>query len=281
MGKFLVTGGAGSVGSSIVDRLVESGHDVVSADLVAGRSTGARHVAIDLTVRESLEDLVTDIDGLIHCAAIPDPVSRPRHVVFSNNVVGAFNLLEASLDAGVRKIVNLSSECVYGFGYPRYPVSPNHLPLLESDPLLASDAYGLGKIVVEQLLDAYARELPDLIAWSLRAAWVLGPDEYSGFSTVSGLETRRRSGVWAYIDRDDLTTCAVAAIESRQAGHRVLNVASPDNLVGDPLGELAARKFGPGVEVDEPDSSRSGLDTSAAHRHLGFVAQHRWQDRMT
>ena len=278
MDAILVTGACGRVGRATVERLVAAGHRVHGVDRVAGSVAGVAVAAVDLCDRAELGPAVRDIDTVVHLAAIPDPTAGRDAELFANNVVSGYNVLDALTAAGVKRLVNLSSECVYGFGYPRYAIRPQRLPLAEDSPLIPSDPYGLGKVVVETAIDAAVRANPRLVAVSLRSAWVLGEDEYRCFDTTLTVDVRRTFGLWAYVDIDDLVDVIEAACAFETAGHAVLNVCSPENLVGEPLGQLSSERFGGGVSVVELHSSASGISARRLESALGYRATRRWQN---
>src|SRR4029453_10558957 len=70
---------------------------------------------VDLTDVGSVDALVRVCDAVVHTAAIPQPLHHPPHVVFENNLMSTFNLLEAAIAAGVQRFVNFSSETAPGF----------------------------------------------------------------------------------------------------------------------------------------------------------------------
>ncbi len=278
MAAILVTGAGGRVGRATVERLIASGHHVSGVDRNAGLVAGIAVAEIDLCDRVAVAEVVVATDTVVHLAAIPEPMAGRDAEVFANNVVSAYNVLDALTAAGVNRLVNLSSECVYGFGYPRHDIRPQRLPLAEDSPLIPSDPYGLGKVVVETAIDAAIRANPRLVAVSLRSAWVLGEDEYRCFDTTLGVDVRRTGGLWAYVDIDDLVDVIEAACTVETPGHAVLNVCSPENLVGEPLGQLSSERFGGGVYVAEPHSLGSGISADRLESVLGYRAGRRWQD---
>src|SRR5438132_14317884 len=125
--RILVTGGAGLVGSAIVDQLVAQGVEVVVYDsfirgkiehLAQARSRGnVRIIQADLRDREKLRDAVRGMDYVIHQAAawLRACQQEPR-LSLDVNIAGTFNLLESCVEAGVRRVVAASSSSAYGEG---------------------------------------------------------------------------------------------------------------------------------------------------------------------
>lgn len=150
--KILVTGGAGYIGSQTVKELLVEGHEpVVVDDLSEGHRSAVRGAALhrfSLADRERLAAFFAaeSIDAVVHFAAycyvgesMEDPVKYYR-----NNVVNALNLLEATVEAGVRKFVFSSTCATYG--------EPESIPLVETNPQKPVNVYGETKLVVEGLL---------------------------------------------------------------------------------------------------------------------------------
>lgn len=175
--KVLVTGGAGLVGSHIVDELVKEGARVVVYDnLVRGkvenlewaRQNGdIQMVEADLQDREALQRALKGVDYVFHQAAVWLRLcqAQPR-LSLEVNVVGTFNLLEACVAGGIKKIVAASSSSVYGEGL--------YLPTDEKHPFNNDLFYGASKIANEQYYRAFHKKYGlDFIAF--RYLNVYGP----------------------------------------------------------------------------------------------------------
>ena len=173
MMKILVTGGAGFVGSHIVDLLIEQGHQVAIIDnLSTGKEEHLNAEAVFYRM-DLLDDRMPQIllnekpEVVIHQAAqtqVPKSIQEP---VFdaNTNIIGTIRLLEACRDAGVRKVVFASTAAVYG--------NPKYLPIDEQHPICPLSGYGIGKYTAEQYLYIY-RQLYGLEYTVLRYANVYG-----------------------------------------------------------------------------------------------------------
>jgi len=192
--KYLVTGGAGFVGSHIADALVEQGHDVaVLDDLSSGHIENLADVRDGITFIEGdIRDPETCIkaakgcDGIFHEAAlvsVPDSINRPRdnHDI---NITGTLNILEAARQHGVKRVVFASSAAVYGDN-PELPKRENMLPEPKSP-------YALAKLTGEYYLKVYA-ECFGLETVALRYFNVFGPrqDPSSMYSGVISIFSER------------------------------------------------------------------------------------------
>lgn len=176
--KVLVTGGAGLVGSHVVDELVRAGaREVVVYDsLVRGHphhlewATANGHVRLvegDLRETERLVAAVEGCEYVCHqAAAWLRQCQREPRISIDVNIVGTFNLLEACVAHGVRKLVAASSSSVYGEGV--------YLPTDESHPLRNDLFYGASKVANEQYYLAFHKAF-DLDYVAFRYLNVYGP----------------------------------------------------------------------------------------------------------
>ena len=172
--RVLVTGGAGFIGSHVVDRLVEEGHEVVVADdlssgLRANVNSGARLVDVDIS-GPGFPDVAASFrpDAISHWAAqasVPGSVSDPQRDAMVN-VVGGINVCRAAAAAGCSQIVYVNTGgALYG--------EPEYLPCDEAHPIRPISPYGLSKWTMEQYLPIL---LPGSMGVKvLRPANVYGP----------------------------------------------------------------------------------------------------------
>lgn len=159
----LVTGGAGYIGSVVVEQLLKLGHQCVVYDNLslghaAALSEGAIFVRGDLSDEAVLVTIITrhQIDAVVHLAAaslVPESILRPD-VYFANNVGGGVTLLNAMRIAGVKQLIYSSSAAVYGI--------PATIPVTEDAPLHPLSPYGESKLALERMLPWYSS------AWGLK-----------------------------------------------------------------------------------------------------------------
>ncbi len=178
--RILVTGGAGYVGSVSVERLVETGHEVVVLDNL---STG--HRSADLSGASLVEGTYTDqafvaglladrrIEAVLHCGArslVGESIREPA-LYFRENLAGGIALLDAMREAGVGRLVISSTAAVYG--------EPDAIPIPEDAPLRPINPYGETKRDLEAAARWYATAY-GLRAASLRYFNVAGASERNG-----------------------------------------------------------------------------------------------------
>lgn len=177
-GLLVVTGGAGFIGSHLVDHLVARGWRIRVVDnLSSGTLDNIKHhlessnvefLKLDLKSPEEAYEAVKGAQAVFHLAANPEvrvSTTNPE-VHFSENVVATFNLLEAMRKSGVRDLVFASSSSVYG--------EPDEIPVGEDAPVRPVSVYGASKAACENLMHAYSR-LYGIRVVVLRYANVVGP----------------------------------------------------------------------------------------------------------
>lgn len=184
LSKIIVTGGAGFIGSHIAENLAKDGHEIVivdnlddyySIDLkkrnieIILESGDASFINVDVTNLKSMREIIdSTVDYVYHEAAqagvrisVEDPF-KPNNI----NIVGTLNVLKASLDAGVKKVINASSSSVYG--------KVKYLPFDEQHPTQPVSPYGVSKLAAEHYCRVFY-EVYGLPTTSLRYFTVYGP----------------------------------------------------------------------------------------------------------
>jgi UDP-glucose 4-epimerase len=285
--KVLVTGAHGKVGRALVPALMRRGHDVRATDLTRpswDRLQDPRQAQdywqADLSDAGSCYAMARGCDAVVHTAAIPQPIHNPPHVVFGNNLMATFNVLEAAIAAGVGRFVNFSSETVPGFIYAHRPFEPDYLPIDEEHPVRPQDPYATAKWLGELLMER-APERADIAVISIRPCWV---QDVASYEPNLGPIVRDPSvlveNFCSYVDVYDLCEATALAVESDLPGHEVVYVASPDTIGGHPLEEVVRRYHGAThVEIrplERPDAS--AIDSSKARRLLGWEPTRSWSD---
>lgn len=151
--RILVAGGAGYIGSIVVEQLVAQGHEALVLDNLskghrAAVHAGARFVEGDVRNLEALRAVLSaePVEAVMHfCASslVGESVEKPLDY-YENNIVGGLNLVRAMTECGVGQLIFSSTAATYG--------EPEEIPLLESSPVHPTSPYGETKLAFERLL---------------------------------------------------------------------------------------------------------------------------------
>jgi UDP-glucose 4-epimerase len=294
--RMLVTGGAGTIGSTLVDRLVESGASevVVLDNFVRGRrqnldwAIDAGNVTVvegDVRDKALVADLTRGIDVVFHQAAIriTQCAEEPR-LALEVLVDGTFNVVEAAAEADVRKLIAASSASVYGLAV-EFPTDEAHHPYA-NDTL-----YGAAKTFNEGLLRSF-RATHGLDYLALRYFNVYGPrmDVYGAYTEVlvrwmERIEAGKPPLIFGdgkqtmdFVCVPDIARANVLAAESDETD-AVFNVASGVETSLNGLAETLLQVMGSDLSVEYgPERAVNGVtrrlaDTGAASEKLGFEAE--------
>jgi nucleoside-diphosphate-sugar epimerase len=282
--RVLVTGANGKVGGATVSALTRRGHEVRATDLQRGvferPERGApEYIQADLTDAGDAYAVTREMEAIVHSAAIPEPTHNPPHVVFNNNLMATFNMIEAAIRLGATRFVNLSSETVPGFFFPERDFRPDYLPVDEKHPIKPQDPYALSKYFGELLMDAAIRR-SDIRVISIRPSWVQHEGNYEcNLGPHVRDESLPSPGFWSYIDLYDLADALCLVVESDLGGHEVFYIASPDSIGGRDLAGMVKKHHGDDVEIRalaRPDAS--GISCAKAEQMLGYSPTRSWRD---
>jgi len=253
--KYLVTGGAGFIGSHLVDKLIGENHKVVVIDnLSTGKKENLNPKAdfhqFDICDFEKIKSFFQGIDYVFHLAANPrvpfsieDPIGTSKV-----NILGTINVFKAAIDSKVKRIIFASSSAIYG-DQKEFPLKENMAP----NPV---SPYGLQKLVGEQVAKLFV-DLYKTPIVCLRYFNVYGPriDFNSDYSLVLGKFLRLRSQnkpltifgdgeqtrAFCYID--DVIDANIKAIESKKIkGGEVVNIGQGKSYSVNYLSELIGGK---------------------------------------
>ncbi len=212
--KILITGGLGGIAK---EGLISFLQDFYQLRLSHYREPKQkpRHefVKVDIRNYEQVEKAVEGIDVILHLAAkgAKDPLGINPKEAFSVNVMGTLNLVEAAKKSGIKKFIYASSIWVYGL--PSEGTLPEYLPIDEGHPLKVKRAYGLSKVLAEDLLRGYNQECNFPII-NFRIGEVMRRSHGYGLKLGQLKENASsgREGFWNYIDVRDVGEAIKLAI---------------------------------------------------------------------
>lgn len=278
--RIAVTGGSGKLGTSVVARLLDEGHDVTNLDKSGIPWTG--FARIDLTdygqVIDALfgiDDLASGFDAVVHLAAIPAPGIVPDVTTFHHNMLSTYNVFQAARRAGIRTLVYASSETVLGLPFD---IDPPYIPLDEEYPARPETTYSLVKHLEEQMAIQFTRWDPQLSITALRFSNVMDPEDYEEFPAFDADVNLRKWNLWGYIDGRDGAQAVLRALERAKPGFEAFIIAAADTVMSRSSAELAAEVF-PNVEFVRGVGERETLlSIDKARRMLGYAPEHSWRD---
>ena len=279
--RVLVSGSDGRIGRATVNELQDHGYEVKPADLNPTQSWGTQ--IVDFEDLGQVIGVMQGQDAVIHLAAIPSPDLHSADVVFRNNVISTFNVLEAATILGIKNITLASSISALGYAYRHRPFNPEYLPIDEAHPMLSQDCYGLSKMIGEELASGYLRRNPDMSLVSLRFTAVIDEAGRDGLREARAQPTRADvtyGAFWTYVDLRDAAYACRLALERNIAGHEAFYICAPEIYRSDNIEELLARHFPGNYPVAQHIRGRtSPVDCSKAERLLGWTARYRWDGR--
>jgi nucleoside-diphosphate-sugar epimerase len=216
------------------------------------------------------------VDAVVHFAAIPRIMITPDNEVFRINALGTYNVIEAAVTLGIKKIVIASSETTYGLVFANEPRNPVHFPLDEDYPVDPMDSYALSKICNEKTAQAFAlRSGSDIYA--IRIGNVIEPHEYELFPKWFADPGFRKRIAWSYIDARDLGQIVDRSVHKDGLGFQIFNAANDETSSDLPTKELLQR-FYPGVKLTRELGEYEGLLSNKKVKEvLGFRQEHPWR----
>lgn len=299
--KFLVVGGAGYIGSHMVKQLLDSGHDVVVADIVA-TDPDIKWVGLDIADARALDALFAEyhFDAVFHFASfiqVGESVTNPAKY-YQNNVAATLTLLQAMVRAGIKNLIFSSSAAVYG--------DPQYVPIDEEHPKSPINPYGRSKWMVEQILEDFDRAY-GLKSVSLRYFNAAGADPDGQLGECHEPETHllplilqaaagRRAAVTVfgrdystpdgtcirdYVHVTDLASAHSLAVDYLLAGgaSTVFNLGNGQGFSVQQVIDAARSVTGREIAINEAprragDPPRLVADASRVKAILGWQAQH-------
>jgi nucleoside-diphosphate-sugar epimerase len=267
--KILVTGSSGRIGRYIVEDLLAAGHDVLGVDVRPPETRSKNFLRVDLTISGEAYQAVAGMDAVIHMGSWADPGVIPNTRTYGDNVQGAYNLLQACADLGVKRVVMASSGQVYGFEKH----TPQYLPVDENHPLNPINCYALSKTAGEQMADYFVANY-GMTVLSFRLNGVRPPEAMAADLERIQSEPKKAQGqLWMRTDSRDAATACRLAVEQPDVPSGAYNITGWLTLDEAPE-VFVKRHFGDAVEIRGDLSAL--LSCAKAEAAFGYRPNYRW-----
>ncbi|MFN0194166.1 MAG: NAD-dependent epimerase/dehydratase family protein [Aestuariivirga sp.] len=290
--RIVFTGGSGKAGKHAVPWLKAKGYEIFNVDLKPLDCPGVNTLVADLTDNGQAFNALSMhfgfegydsgkgpvlADAVVHFAAIPRVLINPDNVTFEVNVMSTYNVIEAAMKLGIRKVIIASSETTYGVCFAEGDKDFHHFPLEEDYDIDPMDSYGLSKLVNEKTARAFAmRYHADVYA--LRIGNVIEPHEYPMFEKFLKNPMSRKRNAWTYIDARDLAQIVHLCLEKDGMGFQVFNAVNNTITANEPTPAFL-RKYAPNTPLTRDLGDREGpLSNRKAREVLGFKEEHDWRN---
>lgn len=296
--QYLITGGAGFIGTNLCAELIKKGHSVSVIDNLSVsdanvdflKDIGVVLYKKDISDFENIREHFANVDVVVHLAAMNRAQRSIEKPLEANevNITGTLNCLEAARQHGVKRFVNISSSSVYA--------SQRDVLLQEDMPLAPPHPYGIGKLTSEHYARVY-KELYGLNTVSLRFFSVYGPRQLGSIDKagvvakfihhamqdvpleIYGAGDQLRN--FSYVG--DVVECVLRACENEVAIGEVINVASAREVDVNYLAEVVKEVTGKDLKIQhtpalQGDPARNPANTEKCERLLGFTPNTSFED---
>ena len=288
--NIVVTGGSGKAGRAVCRHLVEQDYNVLNIDVQPSSDPVCPFYKIDLNDLGQVMDAMQwtggkdhpfrqfrTPDAVVHLAAIPAPDLMPEDLTFRNNVISTYNVFDAAIRSGVKRIVWASSETTLGLPFnPKN--TPAYAPIDENHPMRPESAYSLSKDLGEEMARQMQRWNPDTTFVGLRLSNVMEVGDYKNFPTWQDTPHFREWNLWGYIDARDCAQAVRKSLHADIKGADHFIIANSDTVMERSSAELMAQIY-PGVPLSkELGEHETLLSIDKARRMLGYEPEYSWRN---
>ena len=248
--KVLVTGGAGFIGSHLVDRLVENNNVTVIDNLSSGKEEFVNEKAVlikeDLLNSDKISKHFKNIDIIYHLAANPDVKigAENTRIHLEQNIIVTYNVLEAMRKNNIKKIVFTSSSTVYGSA---------PMPTSESyGPLKPESLYGASKLACEALISSYCHTF-GMQSWIFRFANIIGERSTHGviYDFINKLKENPKEleilgngkQEKSYLHVKECIDAMIFAVKNSNENVNIFNIGSEDTISVTKIANIVSEKM--------------------------------------
>ncbi len=290
--RVFFTGGSGKAGKHVIPYLLEQGHQIVNIDLNPLDYPGVDNLIADITDSGQMFGAMTSyanfselepgtgvpgFDAVVHFAAVPRILINPDNETYRINVMGTYNVIEAAIKLGIRKIIFASSETTYGICFADGERKPDYIPLDEEHPVIPEDSYAMSKVANEVTARSFQRRSGADI-YGLRINNVIESHEYEqDFPAYIANPDMRRRNFFAYIDARDLGQIVDKCLQTNGLGYQIFNASNDDHSVALTTQEIIDRYYQDVPQNRSMGTHETFYSNEKARNLLGFKQQHYWR----
>lgn len=293
--RILFTGGSGKAGKHVVPYLLARGHRVVNADLVPLDCAGVDNLTVDITDSGQVFNALTSyanfdeldpgtgvpkFDAIVHFAAIPRIMIKPDNETYRINTMSTYNVLEAAVKLGIKKVIFASSETTYGVCFADGERKPDYIPLDEEHPVVPEDSYAMSKVVNEITAKSF-HQRSGFDIYGIRINNVIEPHEYAqNFPDYVANPDMRRRNFFAYVDARDLGQMVDLMLHKDGLGYQIFNAANEGHSVDLSTAEIIERYYQGVPQMRDMGEDETFFSIQKAKDMLGFAPVHTWRDEI-